>query len=36
MRERVRIHHGTLTIDSALGAGTTVAARIPLTAEVAR
>ncbi|ONI68104.1 hypothetical protein BWI15_34230 [Kribbella sp. ALI-6-A] len=36
MRERVRIHHGTLTIDSALGAGTNVAARIPLTAEVLR
>ncbi|MEV6284214.1 sensor histidine kinase [Kribbella sp. NPDC051770] len=36
MRERVRIHHGTLTIDAGPGRGTTVAARIPLTAEVSR
>jgi signal transduction histidine kinase len=36
MRERVRIHHGTLAIDAAPGRGTTVAARIPLTAEVSR
>lgn len=36
MRERVRIHHGTLTVDAAPGRGTTVAARIPLTAEVPR
>ncbi len=36
MRERVRIHHGTLTIDSSPGRGTTVSARIPLTAEVSR
>jgi signal transduction histidine kinase len=36
MRERVRIHHGTLTIDSAPGRGTTVVARIPLAAEVSR
>ncbi|TWD80233.1 histidine kinase/DNA gyrase B/HSP90-like ATPase [Kribbella amoyensis] len=36
MRERVRIHHGTLAIDSVPGRGTTIAALIPLTAKVAR
>ncbi|GAB3818080.1 sensor histidine kinase [Kribbella italica] len=36
MRERVRIHHGTLTIDSTPARGTSVSARIPLTAEVSR
>ncbi|MEV5960288.1 sensor histidine kinase [Kribbella sp. NPDC051952] len=33
MRERVRVHHGTLSIDTAPGAGTTIRAWIPGVAE---
>jgi signal transduction histidine kinase len=35
MRERVRIHDGSLQIDSAPGRGTTVTARIPVTRKEA-